>query len=140
MGFICKCFFNYTNTVVSVIFQLLYIVYNFMGMFTWHLTVYLSIIPIFLYIVNCKQLLIYCTVSNNDIIRSPFVYFNACVFLQLRINTAQVFMHFPAKGKPKHSDTMDIQRVGFASENIAKWIAERTDITVSSLSMLTTLL
>jgi oligosaccharyltransferase complex subunit gamma len=40
-------------------------------------------------------------------------------------------MHFPAKGKPKNSDTMDIQRVGFASEAVAKWIAERTDITVS---------
>ncbi|KAG8230470.1 hypothetical protein J437_LFUL009959 [Ladona fulva] len=50
------------------------------------------------------------------------------IFQSLRINTAPVFMHFPAKGKPKHSDTMDIQRVGFAAEAIAKWIGERTDI------------
>ncbi|KAF4525655.1 hypothetical protein B566_EDAN001255 [Ephemera danica] len=52
------------------------------------------------------------------------------VFQALRLNTAPVFMHFPAKGKPKHSDTMDIQRIGFAAESIAKWIAERTDITI----------
>mgnify|MGYP000421520752 CR=1 FL=1 len=40
-------------------------------------------------------------------------------------------MHFPPKGKPKQSDTMDIQRIGFAAEAIAKWIAERTDVQVS---------
>jgi hypothetical protein len=39
-------------------------------------------------------------------------------------------MHFPPKGKPKQSDTMDIQRIGFAAEAIAKWIAERTDVQV----------
>jgi len=50
--------------------------------------------------------------------------------LQLRLNTAPVFMHFPPKGKPKQSDTMDIQRIGFAAEAIAKWIAERTDVQV----------
>ncbi|XP_071452591.1 dolichyl-diphosphooligosaccharide--protein glycosyltransferase subunit TUSC3 [Hetaerina americana] len=50
------------------------------------------------------------------------------IFQSLRINTAPVFMHFPAKGKPKHSDTMDIQRVGFAAESIAKWIGERSDV------------
>ncbi|CAB3359021.1 tumor suppressor candidate 3 [Cloeon dipterum] len=52
------------------------------------------------------------------------------VFTSLNMNTAPVFMHFPAKGKPKHSDTMDIQRVGFAAESIAKWITERTDISI----------
>lgn len=44
-------------------------------------------------------------------------------------------MHFPAKGKPKPLDTMDIQRVGFASEMIAKWIQERTDVQVSALEL-----
>jgi oligosaccharyltransferase complex subunit gamma len=39
-------------------------------------------------------------------------------------------MHFPPKGKPKQSDTLDIQRIGFAAEAIAKWIAERTDVQV----------
>jgi len=52
------------------------------------------------------------------------------VFQLLKLNTAPVFMHFPAKGKPKGPDTMDIQRVGFSAESIAKWIQERTDIQI----------
>lgn len=48
----------------------------------------------------------------------------------MRLNTAPVYMHFPPKGKPKPADTIDIQRVGFAAEAIAKWIGERTDIQV----------
>lgn len=49
----------------------------------------------------------------------------------MRLNTAPVYMHFPPKGKPKPADTMDIQRVGFSAEAIAKWISERTDIQVT---------
>lgn len=45
-------------------------------------------------------------------------------------------MHFPPKGKPKTADTMDIQRVGFAAEAIAKWIGERTDIQVYTITVL----
>lgn len=45
-------------------------------------------------------------------------------------------MHFPPKGKPKAADTMDIQRVGFGAEAIAKWIGERTDIQVMLLQSL----
>lgn len=41
-------------------------------------------------------------------------------------------MHFPPKGKPKSADTMDIQRIGFGAETIAKWIADRTDIQVDT--------
>ena len=52
------------------------------------------------------------------------------VFQMLRLNTAPVFMHFPAKGKPKGVDTMDIHRVGFAAESIAKFVHERTDIQI----------
>lgn len=52
------------------------------------------------------------------------------VFQMLRLNTAPVFIHFPPKGKPKNMDTMDIQRVGFSAEAVAKWIAERTDVQV----------
>lgn len=52
------------------------------------------------------------------------------VFQALRLNTAPVFMHFPAKGKPKGSDTMDIQRVGISAEVIAKWVQERTDLQI----------
>lgn len=51
----------------------------------------------------------------------------------MKLNTAPVYMHFPPKGKPKPADTMDIQRVGFAAEAIAKWIGERTDIQVTLL-------
>lgn len=50
------------------------------------------------------------------------------VFSSLKINTAPVFMHFPEKGKPKKGDTLDINRVGFAAEQLGKWVAERTDI------------
>ncbi|KAG7283545.1 hypothetical protein CRUP_026472 [Coryphaenoides rupestris] len=44
------------------------------------------------------------------------------------MNSAPTFMHFPAKGKPKRADTFDLQRIGFASEQLAKWIADRTDV------------
>lgn len=50
------------------------------------------------------------------------------VFQIMKLNSAPVFMHFPGKGKPKKLDTMDIQRVGFGAEAIAKWIGERTDM------------
>lgn len=52
------------------------------------------------------------------------------VFQMLRLNTAPIFMHIPAKGKPKPSDTLDIQRVGFSAEAIVKWVADRTDIQI----------
>ncbi|GAB1601765.1 tumor suppressor candidate 3-like isoform X1 [Argonauta hians] len=52
------------------------------------------------------------------------------VFSNLKINTAPVFMHFPPKGKPRKGDTMDIHRVGFAAEYIARWVGERTDIQI----------
>jgi len=52
------------------------------------------------------------------------------VFQSLKLNSAPVFMHFPAKGKPKKNDNMDIQRVGFGAEAIARWVNERTDIQI----------
>lgn len=52
------------------------------------------------------------------------------VFQQLKLSTAPVFMHFPPKGKPKKADTMDIHRVGFAAEQLARWVQERTDIQI----------
>ncbi|KAL6252241.1 hypothetical protein P5V15_014782 [Pogonomyrmex californicus] len=52
------------------------------------------------------------------------------VFRLMKLNTAPVYMHFPPKGKPKAADTMDIQRVGFGAEAIAKWISERADIQI----------
>lgn len=50
----------------------------------------------------------------------------------MKINTAPMFIHFPPKGKPKNKDTLDVQRVGFAAESIAKWIHEQTDVQVSN--------
>lgn len=52
------------------------------------------------------------------------------VFQLLKLNTAPIFMHFPAKGKSKSADTMDIHRVGFSAEAIAKFVHERTDIQI----------
>ncbi|CAG0913885.1 unnamed protein product [Notodromas monacha] len=52
----------------------------------------------------------------------------ADIFTSLKMNSAPTFMHFPAKGKPKKVDIMDIQRHGISAEAIAKWIAERTDV------------
>ncbi|XP_071125846.1 dolichyl-diphosphooligosaccharide--protein glycosyltransferase subunit TUSC3-like [Mytilus edulis] len=54
----------------------------------------------------------------------------ADVFSQLKTNTAPVFMHFPEKGKTKKGDTLDINRVGFSAEAIAKWVQERTDVQI----------
>lgn len=52
------------------------------------------------------------------------------VFQMLRLNTAPVFLHFPAKGKPKTADSMDIHRVGVSAEAIARFVHERTDIQI----------
>jgi len=52
------------------------------------------------------------------------------IFQIMKLNSAPVFMHFPAKGKPKKMDTMDIQRVGFGADAIAKWINERTEVNI----------
>ena len=52
------------------------------------------------------------------------------VFQSMKLNTAPVFMHFPDKGKPKKQDNMDIQRVGFSADVIAKWVGERTDVNI----------
>lgn len=53
------------------------------------------------------------------------------------MNSAPTFMHFPAKGKPKRADTFDLQRIGFASEQLAKWIADRTDVQVMQTQICT---
>ncbi|XP_045459794.1 tumor suppressor candidate 3 isoform X2 [Melitaea cinxia] len=52
------------------------------------------------------------------------------VFQMLRLNTAPVIMHFPAKGKPKPADSMDFERTGIHAEAIIKWIQDRTDIQI----------
>ena len=54
------------------------------------------------------------------------------IFQAMKLYTAPVFIHYPAKGRPTTSDKMDIQRVGVEAEAIARWIAERTDVQVGS--------
>lgn len=50
--------------------------------------------------------------------------------LQLNMNSAPTFLHFPAKGKPRRSDTYELQVRGFAAEQLARWVADRTDVQV----------
>ena len=52
------------------------------------------------------------------------------IFQMLRLNTAPVIIHFPSKGKPKTSDSMDFERAGIHAEAIAKWIQDRTDVQI----------
>lgn len=50
--------------------------------------------------------------------------------LQLNMNSAPTFLHFPSKGKPRKSDTYELQVRGFAAEQLARWVADRTDVQV----------
>ncbi|KAG5852172.1 magnesium transporter protein 1 isoform X1 [Anguilla rostrata] len=50
------------------------------------------------------------------------------VFQMLNMNSAPSFIHFPSKGKAKQADTYELQVRGFAAEQIARWIADRTDV------------
>jgi len=52
------------------------------------------------------------------------------IFQSMKLYTAPVFVHFPAKGKPLPQDKMDIQRFGVEAEAISRWIAERTDVQI----------
>lgn len=52
------------------------------------------------------------------------------IFQALKLNSAPVIMHFPARGKQRKGDTYDMSRTGFAAEQIARWVHERTDITI----------
>ncbi|XP_032832867.2 dolichyl-diphosphooligosaccharide--protein glycosyltransferase subunit TUSC3-like [Petromyzon marinus] len=52
------------------------------------------------------------------------------VFQQLNMNSAPTFMHFPAKGRPKRADTFDLQRNGIMAEQLAKWISDRSEVTI----------
>lgn len=49
---------------------------------------------------------------------------------KLNMNSAPTFINFPAKGKPKRADTYELQVRGFAAEQLARWVADRTDVHV----------
>lgn len=46
------------------------------------------------------------------------------------MNSAPTFLHFPSKGKPRRADTYELQVRGFAAEQLARWVADRTDVQV----------
>uniref|UniRef100_A0A4W5L6D9 Magnesium transporter 1 n=1 Tax=Hucho hucho TaxID=62062 RepID=A0A4W5L6D9_9TELE len=46
------------------------------------------------------------------------------------MNSAPSFIHFPAKGKPKKSDSYELQVRGFAAEQLARWVGDRTDVQI----------
>ncbi|KAI1294912.1 Magnesium transporter protein 1 [Halotydeus destructor] len=52
------------------------------------------------------------------------------VFSQLQINSAPLFLYFSDKGKVKVPDQMDIQRIGFSAETIARWVAEKSEVQI----------
>lgn len=58
------------------------------------------------------------------------------IFQQLKINSAPVFLLFGERNiktntlLAKHADQMDIQRIGFASETIARWIGEKLGVSI----------
>lgn len=54
----------------------------------------------------------------------------ADVFQSLKLNSAPVFMHFPAKMKQVKADSLDISRRGFDAEQLARWVRERTNVEI----------
>ncbi|XP_034291043.1 magnesium transporter protein 1 [Pantherophis guttatus] len=54
----------------------------------------------------------------------------ADVFQMLNMNSAPTFINFPPKGKPKRGDTYELQVRGFAAEQLARWVADRTDVNI----------
>uniref|UniRef100_A0A3Q3AD19 Dolichyl-diphosphooligosaccharide--protein glycosyltransferase subunit MAGT1 n=1 Tax=Kryptolebias marmoratus TaxID=37003 RepID=A0A3Q3AD19_KRYMA len=52
------------------------------------------------------------------------------IFQMLNMNSAPTFLHFPPKGKPRWSDTYELQVRGFAAEQLARWVADRTDVQI----------
>ncbi|KAG7241947.1 hypothetical protein INR49_024694 [Caranx melampygus] len=52
------------------------------------------------------------------------------VFQMLNMNSAPTFLHFPSKGKPRRADTYELQVRGFAAEQLARWVSDRTDVQI----------
>lgn len=58
------------------------------------------------------------------------------IFQHLGLNSAPVFLYFPARSTRsnvfsiKHAEQMDIQRIGFAAETIARWVFEKTNVSI----------
>ena len=54
------------------------------------------------------------------------LFIGSDVFQSLKLNTAPVIMHIPPKGRQKKGDTFNMGQHGFAAEQLAKWVNERT--------------
>ena len=54
---------------------------------------------------------------------------------QLRVNSAPTYFHFPASGKRQPEDTYSASRHGIGAEALSKWVADRTEVHVSGLSL-----
>jgi len=54
------------------------------------------------------------------------------VFQSLKLNSAPGFFHFPASDKKasKSDDKLDIQRKGYQANILAKWVSERTGVSI----------
>ncbi|XP_054879613.1 magnesium transporter protein 1-like isoform X4 [Poeciliopsis prolifica] len=52
------------------------------------------------------------------------------VFQMLNMNSAPTFLHFPPKGKPRRSDNYELQVRGFSADQLARWVADRTDVQI----------
>lgn len=52
------------------------------------------------------------------------------VFNSLNINSAPCFLYFSENGNPKKPDELNIQRLGFGADVIARWIAEKTGMSI----------
>ncbi|KAG1658465.1 Magnesium transporter protein 1 [Nymphon striatum] len=71
----------------------------------------------------------YSQIYSNKLFFAVVDYDEAAdVFASLGKSSVPVFLHFPAKGKPKKEDEMPIQTQGFHAEAISRWVTERTDL------------
>lgn len=52
------------------------------------------------------------------------------IFNSLGINSAPCFLYFNEKGNFRNPDELNIQRLGFGADVIARWIAEKTGMTI----------
>lgn len=52
------------------------------------------------------------------------------IFNSLNINSAPCFLYFNEKGDFKNPDELNIQRLGFGADVIARWIAEKTGMSI----------
>uniref|UniRef100_A0A4W6E307 Magnesium transporter 1 n=1 Tax=Lates calcarifer TaxID=8187 RepID=A0A4W6E307_LATCA len=61
---------------------------------------------------------------------NKWMYISPTLTAELNMNSAPTFLHFPSKGKPRRSDTYELQVRGFAAEQLARWVADRTDVQI----------